>query len=70
MLLTEDGLKLKVAVVEPTGSETHVIARLGTQEVVAVFRERHAFAAGQEINLRPDPDQVHLFDSENGARFD
>ena len=68
--LATDGLALVVAVVEPTGSETHVISRLGTQEVVAVFRERHAFAAGQEICLQPDPEQVHLFDAETGVRLE
>jgi len=68
--LGEAGLKVKVAVVEPTGSETHVISRLGDQEVVAVFRERHAFAAGQHITLSPIPGQVHLFDADSGVRID
>ncbi len=68
--LAETGLKLKVAVVEPTGSETHVISRFGDQEVVAVFRERHAFKAGQEITLHPIPEQVHLFDAETDARIE
>ena len=67
--LAEDGLKLQVAVVEPTGSETHVISRMGAQEVVAVFRERHAFVAGQEITLCPIPEQVHLFDADTGERI-
>ena len=49
-------------VVEPTGSETQVFARVGGQEIVAVFRERHDFAPGQKIRLRPRPDMAHLFD--------
>jgi multiple sugar transport system ATP-binding protein len=68
--LAEDGLGVQVAVVEPTGSETHVISRLGEQEVVAVFRERHALEAGQKITLRPDPEQVHLFDADTGTRLE
>jgi len=68
--LGKAGLKLQVAVVEPTGSETHVISRFDDQEVVAVFRERHEFKAGQEITLCPVPEQVHLFDAETGTRIE
>ncbi len=70
LYLGEGGLKLLVSVVEPTGSETHVISRLGSQDVVAVFRERHAFQAGQEISLLADTAQGHLFDAQSGARID
>ncbi|PCH75190.1 MAG: sugar ABC transporter ATP-binding protein [Rhodobacteraceae bacterium] len=68
--LAETGIGVQVAVVEPTGSETHVISRLKDREVVAVFRERHPLVAGQQITLRPDPEQVHLFDADTGARID
>jgi len=67
--LAEIGISVQVAVVEPTGSETHVISRLKDREVVAVFRERHALEAGQQITLRPDPEQVHLFDADTGTRI-
>jgi len=67
--LAEDGLPLNVTVVEPTGSETHVISRFGEREVVAVFRERHAFQPGQAIHLRPITSAVHLFDAGTGARL-
>ena len=49
-------------VVEPTGSELQVVAKLGGQEVIAVFRERHRFKPGDKIRLKPDPRLVHLFD--------
>ncbi len=48
--------------VEPTGSETQVFAKLGGEEVVAVFRERHKFEPGDKVRLKPDPALVHLFD--------
>jgi len=67
--LGDGGLPLVVVVVEPTGSETHVICRFGQQDVVAVFRERHAFTAGQVISLCPAPDQVVLFDAETRKRI-
>ena len=40
-------------VVEPTGSETQVVAHIGTQNIIAVFRERHQFNPGDKIHLKP-----------------
>nr|MCU0912865.1 TOBE domain-containing protein [Paracoccaceae bacterium] len=73
LALAEDGLRGTVAVVEPTGSETHVVVRLGEgqggREIVGLFRERHGFRPGQQIALAPDPGAVHLFDKATGARL-
>jgi multiple sugar transport system ATP-binding protein len=63
------GLVGKVAVVEPTGMDTHVMVRVGGGDVLAVFRERHAFAPGKEIALQPDVSQAHLFDASGGTRI-
>jgi len=68
--LSETGLPVTVAVVEPTGSETHVISRFGDQDVVAVFRERHAFQPQKSIHLSPVQNAVHLFDAETCMRLD
>ena len=46
---------LHVDVVEPTGSETHVVARLGATEVVGVFRERVRAQPGEEIRVVDRP---------------
>jgi multiple sugar transport system ATP-binding protein len=67
--LADDGFPAKVAVVEPTGSETMVVLRLGESEIVALFRERHSFTPGQTIHLRPRREQAHLFDGETGNRI-
>jgi multiple sugar transport system ATP-binding protein len=67
--LADDGFDAEVIVIEPTGSETQLFARVGGQEIVAVFRERHDFAPGQKIRLRPRPDMAHLFDPSSGARI-
>ena len=66
--LANEGLPATVAVVEPTGSETHVFLRLGESEIVAVFRERHNFEPGQTVHLRPRPEHAHLFDGASGDR--
>jgi multiple sugar transport system ATP-binding protein len=67
--LSDTGLAAKVRVVEPTGSETHVIVEFQDQEITAVFRERHRFRAGDLVHLSPDPDHLHVFDGQSGARI-
>jgi multiple sugar transport system ATP-binding protein len=67
--LAEDGAAAEIQVIEPTGSEVQVVAKLGGEEVTAVFRERHAFKPGDKIRLKPDPRLVHLFDAETGKRL-
>jgi multiple sugar transport system ATP-binding protein len=67
--LANEGLEAEVVVVEPTGSETQLFARVGGQEIVAVFRERHEFVPGQRIRLRPRADCLHLFDPSSGQRI-
>uniref|UniRef100_Q07KB8 ABC transporter related n=1 Tax=Rhodopseudomonas palustris (strain BisA53) TaxID=316055 RepID=Q07KB8_RHOP5 len=65
----DDGIAAEVVVVEPTGSETQIVARVGTQELIAVFRERHTVGPGDRIHLRPRADLAHLFDHDSGQRL-
>src|SRR5213595_1894142 len=67
--IADDGAEAEIIVVEPTGSETQVFAKLGGEQVVAVFRERHQFSPGDAIRLKPDPSLVHLFDVTTGKRL-
>ncbi len=67
--LTDDGFEAAVVVVEPTGSETQVFVRLGKQEIVGVFRERHEFNPGQKVRFLPRAEQAHLFDPADGHRL-
>jgi len=69
LALAESGLGVTVAVVEPTGSETHVISRLGAREITAVFRDRQSFAPGQAITLAPTLGSGFVFDADTGARL-
>ena len=64
-----EGLAGTIAVVEPTGSETHVIVRLAAREVTAVFRERVSFRPGDAVTLAPDASKAHLFDKATGQRI-
>jgi multiple sugar transport system ATP-binding protein len=67
--LADDGVRAEVVVVEPTGSETQVVARAEGREFVAIFRERHAFAPGARIGLRPRREFAHVFDKSTGKRL-
>jgi multiple sugar transport system ATP-binding protein len=60
------GLAGSVVVVEPTGADTQVFAKVGGSEINAVFRERHEFRAGDAIRLAPDTRRAHVFDAESG----
>ncbi len=68
-VIADDGAEAQVQVVEPTGSETQVVAKLGGEDVIAVFRERHRFRPGDTVRLRPETTLVHLFDSDEGKRL-
>jgi multiple sugar transport system ATP-binding protein len=63
------GMPAEIVVVEPTGSETQVVARLAGQDIVGVFRERINVAPGGTLNIRPDPAAMHLFDAQSGERI-
>ena len=67
--LGDEGIAVEVVVVEPTGSETHVVARIGSREIIAVFRERHGFRPGRSITLAPDLALIHVFDTQSGLRI-
>ena len=60
------GLPGSVVVVEPTGADTQVFAKIGGNEVNAIFRERHEFRPGEAIRLQPDAARSHVFDAKTG----
>jgi multiple sugar transport system ATP-binding protein len=67
--LSDTGIAATVAVVEPTGSETHIVLKAAGRDITAVFRDRHAFAPGTSVHLLPDGAKVHLFDADTGNRI-
>jgi multiple sugar transport system ATP-binding protein len=70
LTLADDGIPAEVVVVEPTGPEVQVNARLASgEEIVAMFRERHPFRPGDKIGLKPLGNHVHVFDGETGKRL-
>jgi len=65
----DDGITTEVVMVEPTGADTQIFAKVAGVEVTGVFRERHEFRPGETIRLRPDPARAHMFDAASGMRL-
>lgn len=62
----DGGAAMKVDVVEPTGSETHVYGSIGDDPVRAVFRDRIAVRPGETLPVNVEPKNIHLFDKATG----
>jgi multiple sugar transport system ATP-binding protein len=67
--LADAGLPGRVAVVEPTGAETHVIVHTDAGAVTAVVRDRVAARPGDTVHLAADPARAHVFDPATGVRL-
>jgi multiple sugar transport system ATP-binding protein len=58
-----------VQTIEPTGSETQVMMRIGGTPLIGAFRERVAAKPGEIIHIAPELDLVHLFEKGSGQRL-
>ncbi len=67
--LRGDGLPATVNVIEPTGSETQVMADFAGTPIICAFRERLSARPGETIRLAADPALIHLFDAGTGQRL-
>ena len=67
--IIRDQVKAEISVIEPTGSETQVFAKIGGEKIVGVFRERVAARPGEILPIAPDPAAGHLFDTNTGQRL-
>ncbi len=68
-LAPEGGIPATVQLVEPTGSETQVMVRVGDAPITCAFRERISAGPGETIQIMPDTGLVHLFDTNSGQRL-
>lgn len=59
----------EVIVVEPTGAETELVARVGAVQVVVQARGRPNIVPGDRVGFSVDPANVHLFDKASGERL-
>ena len=67
--IAPQGFGAEIVVIEPTGSETQVVAKAGQQEIVCLFRDRVMAKPGDTMNIMPEPRLVHLFDADKGHRL-
>ncbi|MBM3587474.1 MAG: sn-glycerol-3-phosphate ABC transporter ATP-binding protein UgpC [Alphaproteobacteria bacterium] len=67
--LDPDGIKTTIQVVEPTGSETQVILRVGDITIMGAFRERIASHRGDALAVSPELSLAHIFDKASGQRI-
>ena len=69
LVLAEDGAKAIVKVIEPTGEETQIIARMGDIDLTVLSTQRLALRPGEEIGLRIAEDSAHFFERVSGKRI-
>ncbi len=67
--VSDNGTEVEVSVVEPTGAEVQIFARLDGQQITAVLRERLLMKPGSTVKLAPAKDYVHIFDAQSGMRI-
>ncbi|MBS7811675.1 ABC transporter ATP-binding protein [Roseococcus pinisoli] len=67
--LAGDGMPARVVLVEPMGSETQVMMRIGETAVNGVFRERISARPGDIMPVLPAAALTHLFDKGTGLRM-
>lgn len=63
LTLADAGIAATVELVEPTGAETHVILKVGEQQIVGAFRERLSLSYGDQVFIAPDIEKIHLFNT-------
>jgi multiple sugar transport system ATP-binding protein len=63
------GIAARALVIEPTGAETYVYAKTGSNPICIAAARRLGVAPGQEIALAFAPERLHFFDSATGARI-
>ncbi|MDB5612694.1 MAG: transporter related, partial [Devosia sp.] len=55
-----------IKMIEPTGSETHIVVIVGTLQIVVLLRERLDARPGDPIKLDVKPGAGHFFDAATG----
>ena len=69
VVLDPAGVPAEVVLVEPTGAETHVVARAVGADITVVLKDRTDLSPGDRIGLRLSSPRAQLFHGETGARL-
>ena len=63
-------VKATVKLIEPTGSETHVLVDVEGQELTWIVRDRVDLEPGQSVHLSFKTKNVHFFDLKTEQRLE
>jgi multiple sugar transport system ATP-binding protein len=63
------GVPGEIIVVEPTGSETELVVRVGDTQMIVETHGRPTLQPGDKVVFAVNPANVHLFDQSSGARL-
>ena len=66
--LASEGWPAVVSVIEPTGSETQITARMGGQVIRVLIRGRTEVNPGETIHLTARAADIHVFETRSGRR--
>ncbi|KQT58271.1 MULTISPECIES: ABC transporter ATP-binding protein [unclassified Aureimonas] len=67
--IADGGIPIEIEVVEPTGSEVMVGARLGGQPISCLFRDRLSLRPGERIPVAFEQASSHIFQRDTGLRI-
>jgi multiple sugar transport system ATP-binding protein len=59
----------EIVVVEPTGSETELVVKIGESQMIVETHGRPSLSPGDKVRFLVDPANVHLFDRASGVRL-
>ncbi len=62
-------LPVTIDLVEPTGAETHIYAKLRDTNIIAASAGRCGLQAGDATNFYLAPQALHIFDAQTGNRL-
>jgi multiple sugar transport system ATP-binding protein len=63
------GVPGEIVVIEPTGSETELVVKIGEAQLIVEAHGRPALQPGDKVAFAVNPANVHLFDRSSGARI-
>jgi len=66
---SEDAIKVKVKVDQPTGSQSLVFVNLGEEELCFDVLKSYSLKPGKEFKMNPQLQHIHTFDIETGKRI-
>jgi multiple sugar transport system ATP-binding protein len=64
-----DAIAASIDLVEQTGCETNLLLSFSDQKVTVQIKERMNVVPGENVNLEPETDSLHIFDQESGRRL-